>query len=50
MILGTAVCCVGCITEQKQAVTHNVCAERTLRTGSTGQDILRTATYIVAEN
>ena len=41
IILGTAVCCEGCITEHKQAVPHSVGAERTFRTGSTGQGIRR---------
>jgi len=35
----TAVCCKGCITQRKQPVPHSVCAEQSLRLGSTGQDI-----------
>jgi hypothetical protein len=49
-MLGTAVCCEGCITEQQQVAPHSVCAEWTFRTRSTGQDILNTSTYIVAVN
>ena len=39
IILGTAVCWEGCITEHKHAVPHSVRAERTFRTVSTGQGI-----------
>jgi hypothetical protein len=44
------VCCECCITEHEQAVPHSVCAEPSFRTRSTGKDILRIDTCIVAEN
>ena len=40
----------GCITDHKQAVPHSVCAERSLRARSTGQDINLFIPYIVADN
>ena len=41
VILGTAVCCEGCKTEHKLAVSHSVFAEGSLRSRSTDQDIHR---------
>ena len=49
MMLGTAVCCEGCITEHKQAVSHSVCAEGSLRARSTDQDIHRFLSNIVTD-
>jgi hypothetical protein len=49
-ILGTAVCCEGCVTAHKQAVPHCVCAERSVRTVSTGQVIHRVVPNVVADN
>jgi len=41
------VCRECCITEQKQAVEHSVCAKRYFRTRSSGQDIYRFLPNIV---
>ena len=46
--LGTTVGSECCIIEHKQAVPHSVCAERSFRAGSIGQDIV--STKIVNKN
>ena len=40
-ILVTAVCCGGCITVCKQTITHSEFAERSVRTTSAAQDIVK---------
>jgi len=42
-------CCEGCIIEHKK-VTNGVCAERSVRTKSTAQDIYRFVPNIVSDN
>jgi hypothetical protein len=40
MILGAAVCCEGCITENEQAVRQGVCAQRALGRRVTWKSVL----------
>jgi len=47
---GQAVCLEFCITESKQAVRHSVCEEPSFKPRSTGQDIHRISSYIVAKD
>jgi len=44
-ILGTVLCCEGCVTEHKQAVPHSVCAERYLELGVQGKIFLFSTKY-----
>ena len=44
-ILGTDLCCEGCVTEHKQAVPHTVCVERYLELDVLGKIFLFSTIY-----